>query len=155
MIAVECHLDEYLVSHLGISRKKIKHQRGKGKVLEFVVKNSGAIGIIDEDPESRQPSSLNDFIEEGRIGSARLMISESDRNGHLLQLAPDLENWLIERAHANGISLSNFGLPENAFALHDFQHLEKNENFRRFLEELCKKDKDISSISEWMRGIIG
>lgn len=155
MIAVECYLDEYLIAHLGISRKKIKHQSGKGKVLEFVIKNECAMGLIDEDPESRQPSTLKEFVEEGRIGSARLMARKQDGKGHLIQLVPDLENWLIERAHVNGISLSDFGLPSNAIALHDFQHLERNEKFRKFFETLMKTDKEITDIGDRIRKIIG
>jgi hypothetical protein len=154
VIAVECYLDEYLVAQLGVSRKNIKHQSGKGKVLEFVIKNECAMGLIDEDPQSRQPSTLQELVEEGRIGSARLMARKSGGKGHLIQLMPDLENWLVERARANGISMSDFGLPKDASALHDYHHLERNERFREFFEALRKKDKEISDIGRWIGGSI-
>ena len=39
MIVVECSPDEFLVKSMGFGRKMIKHESGKGKVLEKVRKN--------------------------------------------------------------------------------------------------------------------
>jgi len=50
VIIVECYADEYFVRLLGF--KGIKHEGGKGKVLERVRENPGTIGMIDEDPNS-------------------------------------------------------------------------------------------------------
>ena len=58
LIIVECNPDEFLVRLLGFSQ--IKHGGGKGKVLEKVKENPGAMGIIDEDPDSNQSKEDSD-----------------------------------------------------------------------------------------------
>jgi hypothetical protein len=60
VIIVECYADEYFVRLLGF--KGIKHEGGKGKVLERVRENPGTIGMIDEDPNSHQPSERREKI---------------------------------------------------------------------------------------------
>jgi hypothetical protein len=152
VIGVECYLDEFLVSQIGVPRKEVKHQRGKGKVLEFIIKNEGAVGLIDEDPGSRQPSSLSSFVEADRIGSARLMIHKTNSRCRLVQLSPDLEGWLIGRANALKLDLGEYGLPCDVRQMHDVQHLEKNSHFRNFLAELEKRDPDFSKLRDWMTG---
>jgi hypothetical protein len=44
MIIVECDLDEFLIKRIGFPRKQVKHEGGKGKVLENVRKNQNVVG---------------------------------------------------------------------------------------------------------------
>ena len=61
MIAVECFADEILVRPMGIRVARITHQKGKGNVVNAVVRGHASAGVIDQDPDSAQPSELSDF----------------------------------------------------------------------------------------------
>jgi len=58
MILVECDPDEFLVKSMGFPKKKIKHESGKGNVLRKLNKDPMTIGMIDEDPDSRQQPAV-------------------------------------------------------------------------------------------------
>lgn len=151
MIVVECDTDEFLIRSMGFSRKKIKHEGGKGKVLDAVSKKDNAIGIIDEDPNKIQPPKLKNYIDKDSRDSIKLLINKQDHKKKVIQISPDLEHWLIQRAQQNRISLKEFNLPENLKEMHDFPHIEKNKTFQMFLEKLIAKDKEIEILKKWIK----
>ena len=55
-IVLECKPDEAFVKTLGFSRRNIIHQPNKGAVFNYLKKNPGAIGLVDEDPGSANPN---------------------------------------------------------------------------------------------------
>ncbi|MEA2013426.1 MAG: hypothetical protein U9O87_10190 [Verrucomicrobiota bacterium] len=62
MVHVECYADEDLLVNLGIDKKIIQHQEGKGNVLNHLRDSKGnSMGMIDEDPESNQPRELQNY----------------------------------------------------------------------------------------------
>lgn len=148
MIIVECYTDEYFVKLLGF--KGIKHEGGKGKVLERVRENPGAIGIIDEDPDSNQPSERYEYIEYERRSTIKLLVKKGDKSKKVIEISPDLEGWILARAKKNQISPKSYGLTDNPHELHS-THMERNKNFRKFLDELVKTDDDeIVSLKKWL-----
>ena len=105
MILMECSLDEFLVKTLGYQRKQIKHEGGKGKVLGILRKKDWAIGIIDEDPDTNQPSEINNYVDKDIKGRVKLMENNKNNRKKIIQISPYLEDWLIFRAKQNQISL--------------------------------------------------
>jgi hypothetical protein len=154
MIVVECDPDEFLMKSMGFSRKKIKHESGKGDVLRTVRKNQNVIGIIDEDPDSTQPSEIKKFKEKETMRTVKLLVRKDDTEKKLIQISPYLEHWLLDRAKQNQISPNDFGLPEDPKEMHDITHIERNINFQNFLNELIRVDDEIDKMKRWINEVV-
>ena len=114
MIAVECFADEILVRSMGIRVAGITHQKGKGNVVNAVVRGHASAGVIDQDPDSTQPSELSEFQFAEREGAVVLMKHKSASDRRLVVISPRLEEWLIARAVASGVRLREYGVPDTA-----------------------------------------
>ena len=154
MIVVEGYADKALVADMGFSKKQIKIGRDKGKVLESVKKTQAAIGIIDEDPDSGQPSDLRNYIEKDSRHTIKLLARKDDDSKRLIQISPRLEDWLYSRAIKNQISPGSFGLPKYPEDLHKILRVDKNKNFRRFLKKLIELDDEIKTLKKWISEVI-
>lgn len=84
----------------------------------------------------------------------KLLIRKDDRGKRVIQISPYLEHWLLHRAKKNGISVKDFGLPDDPEELHDITHIERNINFQNFLNELIKIDDEIDAIKRWINEAI-
>ena len=60
-IAVECYPDEAVLRALGVPRKQLLHEARKGEVFNWLKKNAGGVGMVDEDPASAQPRDLSSY----------------------------------------------------------------------------------------------
>jgi hypothetical protein len=148
IIIVECNPDEFLVRLLGFS--KIKHAGGKGKVLEKIKENRGSIGIIDEDPDSRQSKERNEYVENESIANIKLLVNKHDESQRVIQISPRLEDWILHLARQNQIHPTKFGLPNDADKLHT-PHIEKKRNFQEFMNNIVEKDGvEISMLKKWL-----
>lgn len=152
MIVVECYNDEFLIKILGFSRPK--HEGCKGKVLEKVTKdrNPLVIGIVDEDPDSHQPSSLRDYIQEDSKSSIKLLVSKRDSRRRIVQISPFLEEWILQRARQNKILPSAFDIPNDSHALHSIPNAHKRLNFQKFMKYLVERDAEMAALKEWLQG---
>jgi hypothetical protein len=154
VIIVECYTDEFLVKSMGFPRGQIKHEGGKGKVMEIVKKKGRTVGIIDEDPYSDQPSDLENYIEKETKSTVKLLIRKDDDSKRLTQISPYLEHWLLDRARQNRIAPKDFGLPGDPKELHSIPHVERNRNFHSFLNELIEADDEINTLKKWIVEVI-
>lgn len=154
MILVECDPDEFFVKSMGFSRKKIKHESGKGNVLRKLNKDPMTIGMIDEDPHSSQPSEMKRYIEAEKKDTIKLLVRNDNTGKKVIQISPYLEHWLINRARQNKISLKYYDLPDDPVEMHDITHIERNKNFQDFLHELINKDAEIRTIQSWIKEAI-
>ena len=154
MIIVECYTDEFLVKSIGFPRRQIKHEGGKGKVMEIVKKRDMTVGIIDEDPYSDQPSDLENYIEKDTRSTVKLLIRKDDNSKRLIQISPYLEHWLLDRARQNRISPKDFDLPKYPEDLHKILHVERNRNFHNFLNKLIEADDEIDTLKKWIMEVI-
>ncbi|MBU4220745.1 MAG: hypothetical protein KKA10_03840 [Euryarchaeota archaeon] len=154
MIIVECNLDEFFIKNIGFSKKKIKHESGKGDVLRIVNKKNNVIGMIDEDPGKSQPVEMKQYKEKETMHTAKLFERKDDNGKKVIQLSPYLEHWLLHRARKNRISPNDFGLPEDPIEFHDITHIERKINFQKFLNELIQVDEEISTIKKWINEAI-
>ncbi len=151
MIVVECNLDEYLIKSLGFPGKRIKHEGGKGKVLEKVRKGNSVIGLIDADPESPQPSDILNYETKESLETIELLFRKGDSAKRLIRVNPYLEQWLLNRARKSGISPQDYGVPEEGEALHSIPHPERTAKFRKFLEEIIKNDEEVRTLKSWLK----
>lgn len=150
MIVVECYLDEYLIRSLGFPKKHIKHQSGKGKVIRSLRKLQGKIGIIDEDPDSSQPSDLKNYDNIQQTENLRLLKKKTSKNQYLIVISPYLEGWIVKRANHNQIDMNKYGLESDARSLHNIPHIEEKTNFQNFLRQLISIDEEIKVLHEWV-----
>lgn len=63
LVLVECNPDVSLLRELGIPRRRIRHAGGKGDICNYLRKSKNAIALMDEDPDSSQPSYLRKLAE--------------------------------------------------------------------------------------------
>ncbi len=152
MIAVECHVDTYLIKRLGVSKKKRHHAESKGRVLKFLEKDERCtLGLVDEDPNSSQPRLLDKYS---------LVFDEFDRSGlrllsykdkYLIMVRDDIEHWLCNRANHNNIDLKNYKLPRDPVKLHSIPRLDKRRNFQKFIDDLIASgDKGVETLHTWL-----
>jgi hypothetical protein len=151
MIAVECFPDEILVRSMGIPVARITHQKGKGNVVNAVIKGQASIGLIDEDPDSAQPSDLTRFRSVQRQGAVALMEHSGASDRRLAMISPRLEEWLIARAVASDVRPTDYGLPETAKDLKRRRY-DRLPKYRTFLDQLGAKDAEFKALRTWLTG---
>ena len=134
---LECKPDETLAIAVGVPRRLVIHSHGKGRVSKNLKKNSGVIGMVDEDLGSAEPATLSKFVEVSANHDLRLKLDKSQKN-RLVIICPRLEPWLIKTAKAADVKMDKFNLSENV------QDLDSMINYRlpnveRLLAELLAR----------------
>ena len=152
-VLVECYPDAALLRALGVSKKQLRHERGKGEVVKRVRKFDDAIGLIDEDPDSSQPRDLDNYQQIQTAEGLILLARRHDKNKRLIVIRPRLEDWLIGRAKSSGIRPEDHGLPSDPDRLHSIPRYEQKESFRRFLAELKEQDKGMRLLHRWIAAL--
>jgi hypothetical protein len=133
-VVLECTPDETLVKNLGFTSSQVKHQPNKGAVCNYLIKNSGIIGMVDADPDSAQPR----YFQNCTVVNNRYDITvyqHNTQNNRLIVINPDLESWVIKYAKHSKVSPKKFGLPDTSKALH-----------KEILQKLPKLERLISAI---------
>jgi len=135
LLILECKPDEKLAMTLGIARKSIRHHNDKGQVCNYLNKFNGHKGLIDEDPNSAQPSYLSTCTE----NSFQLGIRECihPKGNRIIIVTPRLEEWIVVASKHSNIDMSEFGLSDNPKQLHKEINF-KLESFERLLRVLIK-----------------
>lgn len=116
-IHLECEPDEVLVKALGFPRKKVNHHNDKGRVCNKLEKETEVIGMIDEDPDSPQPTYLKQLTEVETKHSIRLL-NDVKRGHKLIVIQPRLEEWILAVAAKQRVDVKLFGLPDKPERLH-------------------------------------
>jgi hypothetical protein len=129
VILVECNPDEYILTALAIPKSSIRHETGKGEILQKIKRGKANKALIDQDPNSNQPGELLNYVivEENEYTA---LLKDRDRQNSVVMVKPRLEEWLLQRAKANRIDPANFDLPREGNALHKMIHVEKKGSFR-------------------------
>ena len=151
MIAVECFPDEILVRSMGIPVARITHQKGKGNVVNAVVRGHASVGVIDQDPDSAQPSEFSRFKSVAQEGDLALMEHHSGNDRRLVVISPRLEEWLIARAIVSGVNPKDYGLPDTAKNLKRRRY-DRLPKYRAFLDQLGAKDAEFKALRTWLTG---
>lgn len=149
MIVIECFSDEALVRALCFSTKSIHHESGKGSVVNRVMKEACAIGLVDADPGANQPAKRkNWFISCEACGSLRRLEQKENARQQIIELCPRLEDWLLARARAKGVNPADFGVPMTAQELHG-KRCNQLPRFRDFLDSLAN-DEEMTRLRYWL-----
>ena len=150
MIAVECYADEKLVRILGVGKKDIRHEMCKGNVFNKLKKEAGGTALVDEDPDSAQPSELQNYRKEEEGEGIYLFKHQSTQDKRLIMLCPRLEEWLYMRAKAVGVKPEDFGLEIDARSLHRSGRYERRRGYVDFINKLLEKDQAMKRLEKWV-----
>lgn len=149
MICVECDPDETLVSALGFARSGIRHEYGKGKACNTLKQRQGWTAMLDEDPNSAQPSYVRELAEQDTAYGMRLMEDRVRRNRFIF-LCPRLEEWLVATARSESVDLTKFGLSMDARLLHEIITL-RRDNLVKAVAVLGGS-KRLRLLKQWLEG---
>jgi len=137
---VECKPDKLLVKFLiNVPKKSIIHAANKTEVIKTLLKMSDdAIGIIDEDPWSSQPSHLKKFeLKENFSNYDLSILQDNQTKKKIVVVRPRLEDWLLRAGKESEISFKRYKLPETGKDLH--KAINTNlEKLQTILNELLK-----------------
>ncbi len=151
MIIIECDADKYFIQSLGFSKNQIRHEGGKGDVIRCVGKNLSCFGVVDEDPDSSQPSEMQNYRTISSKESITLLERIDNPAKKIIQISPNLESWFIDRARKNQINLHDYHLKDTFEALH-IPHIERHKNFQDFLKKLIEVDDEVKILTHWLNG---
>lgn len=120
MIFVECKPDRTLIQFLIENfPAEIVHSGNKPGVCKKLAKNQNCIGLIDEDPDSIQPSYIDNLELEYDLEQDEIrVLKDQIHNNRLIILKPRLEEWIIATARTCNIEMEPFGLDSNPNHLH-------------------------------------
>ncbi len=144
MIYVECKPDETLVRLLtGLPRREIIHDlKGKNEVVNQIRKRSNAQGMVDEDPQATQHPYLKEMSEVQDLPERGLRVLGDSLNNRIVILCPRLEEWIVQAAREEQLSISDYGLPEEPRRLHRVI----NDDLRKF-ERLVNDLRDSARLT--------
>lgn len=148
-ILVECNTDKYLLTgilkKLRLSRKLIRHEANRPKVISALRKADNTIGVIDEDPNSIESRDMMNYQEIEKIGDIKILKGGNDKRKVLIVICPKMEDWLLKRANKNKISTDSFNLKNDPKTLHEIT-IDKNINYRNFIDKLIEVDDEINTL---------
>ncbi|MBI4726602.1 hypothetical protein HY768_05180 [candidate division TA06 bacterium] len=146
MIYVECYPDKALIMSLGLSKRKIEHEFGKSRVCNKLSKATKSLGLVDEDPETTQPSYMLNLHKHIDVPSYSVFCDKV-RDNQVIVLKPKLEGFIIKVTKEAGIKLSDYNLPDETKELHDaISRRMENKNYLRLLAELNDKSQTVIRI---------
>lgn len=156
-IVPECFVDTRIAELLA-ECKSLNHQHGCGnvsRILQTKLKDSIALGIIDEDKNKTSPKYFDEFYTVERQNS--LLLKKHGKNKHfLIIVCPEIENWLLMEAQSVGIrpESERFGLPSNMqgfIKVSKLSDIYKNDGFKVFIRDLLKAEAPgISTMKKWI-----
>ncbi|MBS7268589.1 MAG: hypothetical protein KIH10_07140 [Candidatus Freyarchaeota archaeon] len=148
VIYVECKPDSILVKSLiKISKKEIIHAGNKSEICKKLEKQENCIGLVDEDPNSPQPTYMK-RMEAEFLSEHGLKILHDKRYNRLVVLCPRLEEWLLEAVKQANVQMGSYGLPNEGMALHERININLNK-LERLIHDLkdCDRIKNLKKIS--------
>jgi hypothetical protein len=132
----ECDNDEALLDVLSIPRKAKKHSFCKGNVCNSLKKVNDSIGMVDEDPSTKQNKYIIDLGKSVSDEYSIKVFSDTKRNNKIVMLCPRLEEWLYSIARINKINPVDFGLSKLPEDLHKVEFIKIKDKLAIFLKKL-------------------
>ncbi len=149
MIYLECYSDKALVSAFGIPKKEINHVYSKGNICNRLAKGRNCIGLVDEDPESSQPSYFRK-LHTGSRQSEIALFYDKESNNRIIALCPRLEEWILKAAKEAGVNLDKYGLPNKAIPLHEVIN-SRVDHFKKLVEDIKTKSQRMKTLAGFLR----
>lgn len=150
MLYVECFPDEVLARTLGVPRREVKHEHGKGNIINRLSKLMAGTAMLDEDPGGSQPRELQNYKRVKQTGNLVLMEHKNSSAKRVVLMCPRLEEWLYMRAEACEVKPADYGLPDSAAELHSIPRYEEKPKFVEFLKRLLEMDDEVKSLKDWV-----
>ena len=151
MIYVECNPDFALIKSFGIPKKNIIHAKNKSEVCKKLKKNGNSKGLVDEDPDSPQPSYMRklEIKEDLPNHKLKLLINRSN-DSNLIVVCPTLEAWILKATKEAKIDIKKYGLPNNAEKLHKIINI-RIDKFEKLIKDLKEKSKMLKTLAKLIR----
>ena len=146
MLYVECYPDELLARTLRVTRRTVRHEHGKGNIVNRLRRLQAGTGLMDEDPTGSQPDELRHYQEVERVGNLILLEHATEAGKRVILISPRLEEWLYERAGVHRLSPNDYGLPDSPDRLHSIPRYDQKRSFVEFLNRLRKLDSDMQQL---------
>jgi hypothetical protein len=108
-------------------------------VCRRLLKNKNSVGVVDEDPESIQPSYLRRLELISKEHGIKLLY-DRQRGNYVVVLCPTLEGWILKAAEDAGADLSRYGLPTVPEELHKVINL-KIKNYEKMLCDIRNSER--------------
>jgi len=132
----ECDNDGALLDFFSIPKNEKEHSHSKGNVCNKISKNSGVCGLVDEDPQTQQPSYISNLGNSITSNHDIKIFQDAAKNNKIVMLCPRLEEWLYNTARKNNINPVDFGLPSKPGDLHKEEFRKVKTKLNEFLSEL-------------------
>lgn len=150
MLYVECNADEALARVVGVPRRSLRHEHGRGNILNRLRRLEAGTGLVDEDKVGIQYGEFKNYREVEKTGGLVLMAHTSSSEKRIVVVCPRLEEWLFARAAVCRLGPSDFGLPANPNHLHSIPRYDRNPKFLDFLKRLKELDSVMQRLGAWI-----
>src|ERR1019366_8164562 len=157
----ECNLDTLLVEVLLEKSFSVSHQKGNSSIAvkmdEKSLKNSFAVGIIDEDKVKLK--ALENFREIAKLTKRGLKFFEHidpDRRHYFIQICPAIEKWILDESKKGKINIADekYKLPDTLSGLvklkSSFQR--NDQRFKLLFLDMLENEKcdEIIALKKWL-----
>jgi len=149
MIYLECEPDKALVKALGVPRKEIRHMFSKGNVCNRLEKSKSSKGMVDEDPESAQPSYIGKLKPFSSRHGIKVLLDERNQN-YLIVLCPRLEDWVLNVTKEVNIDVLEYGLPSDPNKLHEVLNI-KLGKFKDIIDKIRPKSEMLKTLEAFIK----
>ena len=158
-IIPECFIDTKLVKALVPPQIRYNHQHGCSnveKIMKEKFKDDFALGIIDKDKKVLRYLNECQLVCE-QVGFLQLH-KHSTKNHYLIIIRPAMEKWILNTADVAGLSLQEFGLPDDLDKLCDITKTARSDKgdpnapkFGQLFSELIERNPTaIAVLSFWI-----
>lgn len=156
-IIPECYIDTNLIETIVPTTRGYNHQKGAGTVTRLMqnkLSDKFAVGIVDRD--KKQLKYVEEFDIKIDIGDLLLFKHKNQQKHHyLIFINPAMEKWIMKNADEAGISLQDYGLPDNLKELTKITKKvtsKKDNTFKKLFRELkIRNPKNVEILSNWIK----
>lgn len=150
-IIPECYVDTNLLESIVPPIKRYNHQKGcpnVAKTMQEKFKDCFALGVIDKD--KKRIKYLDEFtvvVDTGRL----ILYKHNNKPHYIIQIVPAIENFILECAREQSISLSSYGLPDSLKELVSYTKTQTSKNdprLKKFFKAL-NSSPSIVLLKEW------
>jgi hypothetical protein len=153
----ECYLDTNLVETILKATNCVNHKKGNSNVVSGMeterLSDKFIVGIIDDDKVKLK--GLEQYKEVERLSKNGLrLFGHISKNHYIIQLSPAIERWLINECNKAGISLADYGFPDNVKGWKNLKsRAQRNdEKFRELFRLMLRNEKcdEIIELKRWL-----
>lgn len=156
-ILPECHVDTKVAEIITYSSEKYNHQHGCGQIanqLKNRLKDTIALGIIDEDKNKGPMAKYFSEFEQGKVENGLILKRHNHKKQYLILICPEIEEWLLMNANASNIKPSDYNLASDLKGFKQItktQNIDLNVEFYRFIKSLINKNSPgIITFQSWL-----